>query len=595
MNQETRICQNCKKDFVVAPEDFAFYENMQVPQATFCPECRLRRRLAFRNERTIYKRTCDLCKKEIVSIYHKKSLFTVYCPPCWWSDKWDTLSYGRAYDFSKPFFLQFQELMRAVPRLGLVIKQSTDSDYTNYSFENKNVYLSFAMHYNEDCGYLNYSTKCKDSFDCRHVSNAELAYECNYCDRISNSSFLQYCFSCFECILGYNLRNCEHCFGCVNLRNKQYHIFNKPYTKEAYMQKISEYTGSFEGMKKARTLFHELSMKLVKPWGYQVKCTQSIGNDLEECNNLYYAFGVKFSEDSRYAYVNNVRIFSCMDVNHIGYDRSEFCYDCEGLTGSSNVKFTSSSFHNTFLAYCNLCFTSNYGFGSIGLRDKKYCILNKQYSQETYNQLIPKIISHMNEMPYRDKEGNVYRYGEFFPQGLSAFAYNESIAQEYFPLTKEEALGKGYQWKDPESKDYQVTVTNDKIPDRINNAPDKILNEVIKCKHEGTCNEQCTFAFRIIPQELKFYQTMSLPLPRLCPNCRHYERLKARNPQKLWHNGCQCAGKTDDQRFKTNDRYKNTAEHFHKVEHCPNKFQTTYSSEQKEIVYCEACYVAEVA
>lgn len=306
MNAQTQSCQSCKQSFVIESQDSKFYEKVsapqgrdlapggQVPPPTFCPDCRLQRRLAFRNERTIYKRACDLCKKEIISLYHQKSPFRVYCPPCWWSDSWDALSYGRDYDFSKPFFLQFQELMKEVPRLGLVIKQSVGSEYTNYSFANKNVYLSFAMHYNEDCGYLNYSTKCRDSFDLRHVSNAEFAYECNYCDRISNSSFLQYCFSSLECMLGYNLRNCENCFGCVNLRNKQYHIFNKPYSKEEYRKKISEYTGSFEGLQKARAMFNELSIKLIKPWSYQIKCTRSIGNDLEECNNLYYAFGIKF-------------------------------------------------------------------------------------------------------------------------------------------------------------------------------------------------------------------------------------------------------------------------------------------------------------
>ncbi|MEE8131863.1 MAG: hypothetical protein V3T98_02355, partial [Candidatus Paceibacterota bacterium] len=86
-----------------------------------------------------------------------------------------------------------------------------------------------------------------------------------------------------------------------------------------------------------------------------------------------------------------------------------------------------------------------------------------------------------------------------------------------------------------------------------------------------------------------FYKKMNLPLPRLCPNCRHYQRIKQRNPLKLWHRKCQCAGKKSD-----NEVYKNTIEHFHKTDHCPNEFETTYSSERKEIVYCERCYQQEV-
>ena len=115
--------------------------------------------------------------------------------------------------------------------------------------------------------------------------------------------------------------------------------------------------------------------------------------------------------------------------------------------------------------------------------------------------------------------------------------------------------------------------------------------------------EQCTQAFRIIPQELDFLRKMNLPLPRLCPNCRHYQRIKQRNPLKLWHRRCQCSGLTSE-----NKVYTNTASHPHHMElppsvgtptakpvgACPNEFETTYAPERPEIVYCEACYLREV-
>jgi len=82
---------------------------------------------------------------------------------------------------------------------------------------------------------------------------------------------------------------------------------------------------------------------------------------------------------------------------------------------------------------------------------------------------------------------------------------------------------------------------------------------------------------------------MNLPLPRLCPNCRHYQRLKQRNPLKLWHRRCQCAGKKSE-----NGVYKNTTGHFHGEGRCPNEFETSYSPDRKEVVYCEHCYQAEV-
>ena len=88
-------------------------------------------------------------------------------------------------------------------------------------------------------------------------------------------------------------------------------------------------------------------------------------------------------------------------------------------------------------------------FGCVGLRSTNYCILNKQYSKEEYKTMIPKVIAHMNEMPYTDSKGKTYTYGEFFPAELSPFAYNESLAQEYYPLDKATAEEQGIAGSSP--------------------------------------------------------------------------------------------------------------------------------------------------
>jgi len=63
------VCQNCKKDFIIEPEDFNFYKKIKVPPPTFCPECRLVRRMISTNERVLYKRKCDLTGERILSMY----------------------------------------------------------------------------------------------------------------------------------------------------------------------------------------------------------------------------------------------------------------------------------------------------------------------------------------------------------------------------------------------------------------------------------------------------------------------------------------------------------------------------------------------
>jgi hypothetical protein len=257
--------------------------------------------------------------------------------------------------------------------------------------------------------------------------------------------------------------------------------------------------------------------------------------------------------------------------------------------GISNIKFSLWNYGSQNLEYSFACHFSKNLFGCIGVRRGNYCILNKQYAKKEYEALVSKIIQQMKEMPYIGKKGRVYAYGEFLPVEVSPFAYNETLAQEYFPLTKSEAIENGYQWRDPEDRHYEITVKVPDLPDHIQDVKDDILNQIIGCGHQGICNEQCTTAFRIIPQELAFYRKMNLPLPRLCPNCRHYQRVKQRNPLKLWQRKCQCAGAKSE-----NSVYTNQTNHFHQSAHCPNEFQTSYAPEREEIVYCEACYNNEV-
>ena len=230
------------------------------------------------------------------------------------------------------------------------------------------------------------------------------------------------------------------------------------------------------------------------------------------------------------------------------------------------------------------CQSSRDLFGCVGLRNKQYCILNRQYTKEEYEALVPKVIAHMNAMPYVDRVGREYRYGEFFPAELSPYAYNEAVTQDYFPLSQSAAQELGFSWREREPSQYTITVRSEQTPRSIAEVGDAMLKEVIGCAHEGKCEEPCTTAFRITPDELAFYRRLNLPLPRLCPKCRHYERLKLRNPLKLWHRKCMCG----------TGIIKNTATHQHADAPCSNEFETTFAPERSETVYCEACYNAEV-
>jgi len=176
MNQEIKICQNCKKNFIIEPEDFNFYEKIKVPPPTWCPECRTVRRMTWRNERFLYKRNCDLCKKGIISVYPEKTIFPVYCYECWWSDEWDPLEYAQGYDFSKTFFSQIIELRNRIPHQGLQVVSNVNCPYINYAWHSKDSYMCFDLGYGENVLYSNACHFIKDSQDNSYSKKLDLCY-----------------------------------------------------------------------------------------------------------------------------------------------------------------------------------------------------------------------------------------------------------------------------------------------------------------------------------------------------------------------------------------------------------------------------------
>ena len=577
MKSENKNCQNCKKDFVIEPNDFSFYEKIKVPAPTFCPSCRLQRRFMWRNNRVFYKRDCGLCGKSMLSLYHKDKPFVVYCRDCWLSDKWDPTTYGEEYDFSQPFFNQFKSLQSKVPRSNMYQTNFVSSEYCNYGLDFKECYLVFGGRGNERLYFANQTFDCRDSLDIAFSEKIEFSYELFECQRTNKLFFSHHSQDCLESYYLIDCRNCTNCFGCVGLVNKQYYIFNEPHSKEDYLKFTEENQGShkkhLEFLKKLR----ELELALPHRYARIYKSVNSDGDDLVEAKNTHMSFTSRQTEDCKFMFLTRNNSKNCYDNTFQGFN-AELTYEITSGFGSSNTAFGVRNLYNQDSFYNEECHDCLNVFGCEGLRKKQYCILNKQYTKEEYEKLIPKVVEHMNVMHYIDKNERVYKYGEFFPSELCPFAYNETAVQEYFPLTKAAALEKGYSWQEIEDRNYKIDIENKDVPDNIKDAGEDIINKVIPCGHGGACTHQCTEAFKIIPEEFKFYKRMNLPLPRLCPNCRHYGRINLRNPLKLWDRNCMCE--------------KNV--HFHGQEKCKVEFKTTYAPDRLDMVYCEKCYQQEV-
>lgn len=570
---ETKNCQNCKKDFVIEPEDFNFYEKIKVPPPTFCPMCRAERRLAYRNERKLFKVNDSLTGEIIFSLYPDRSTKNNFTQKEWFSDDWNELDTGREYDFSRPFFEQFAELESVAPIFPLRVERMENSPYCANATSLKNSYLCFNSSYSENCMYGNATDFSKECVDNSHINQSERCYECFW---------VRNCYQCYFTMMSWDSRNlwfcrdcgsCNDCFGCANLRNSSYCIFNKKYTKEEYEIEIKKMKlETVEGIVSARAKAKEFWNTQIVRHQQGIRNLNSTGSYVTDSKNVNESFLVREGEDLKFCqYLQVPKSKDCYDVTAWG-DGMELHYEtCLSGSNSYNLKFSTDCWPNCKnLEYCSSMFSSSDCFGCVGLKKKQYCIFNKQYTKEEYEKLALKIKKQMNEMPYIDKAGRVYKYGEFFPIEYSPFGYNNSTAIQFFPITEDEAERKSYTWIEVPRGEYAITIKAPELPNSLQVLGEGIIKEVLECTN-------CKNPYRILENEFLFYKNENLPPPTMCNDCRFERRIKDRLKLQLYERKCMC----------------NKGGHFHEGA-CVKEFKTGYAPDRPEIIYCEKCYQQEV-
>ena len=560
---ETKSCPICSASFDITDADIAFYAKVSpvvggvtyaLPTPTLCPECRQRRRLTWRNQRKLYRRTCEPSGRECVSIYAPDSRYSVYDLSVWWEHGWNVPDTDQAYDFSRSFFEQFAEVDVRIPRPHIHAFNHENCEYVNQTAYSKNCYLAFCSDYSEDCLYTDDVVRGIGLVDCMLATDSEVCYECV---GVVGCQFLFFSFACRSCHHGYFLRDCENChdcIGCVGLVNAQYCVGNESVGREHYEailrgldlqdpEVVRQYTDRARALRLSKPVRHM----------YGLQNENSDGDLLFETRDCHDCYGCERAEGLRYcANISDAR--DSYDWDYVGY-ASERCYECVGSgDGMSRTLFGAHLWgHTRDVYYSEFCMDSSNLLGCVGLRHREYCILNRQYTQGEYEALFPRIVEHMR---------STGEWGEFFPTTIAPFGYNESVAYEYLPMGREEALARGFRWSDYEAPAPRAakTLPANRLPARIEDIPDDILSWAIECEVTGK-------PFRVIARELDFYRKYKLPVPRRHPEERYRDRMRLRNPRKLYARTCA---------------------------KCGTDIRTTYAPERPERVYCETCYDREI-
>ncbi|MEK7672901.1 MAG: hypothetical protein AAB373_03380 [Patescibacteria group bacterium] len=559
-------CIQCSEKFEVTDYDLAFLDKISpsfsgkkylIPEPNLCAQCRQQQRISWRKERNLYYRTCSNSNKKILSMYPQEAKFPVFDNDIWWGDSWSALDYGRDFDFSRPFFDQLMELRDQVPHFALAIAKTTmqNSDFCNQAGYLKDCYLIFNSDNSERCLYGKGVNRCFDCLDCYKTYECEACYECMNCYNCKFAVYLWDSQNSSESSFCSNLIGCSNCFFCTNLQNKKYCFLNKEYSPEEWKKLVDDI---FKNFSLEQILDKFITFREQQPHKFmEERNTENcIGNYLMNCRDCEACFDCEYLEKSKY----------CFDlkkgdgVSYENYDLSAFgmgvnnCYQGVSFGYNNNHVLFGVDVWNSFDVYYSILCVNNCKncFGCVGLKKAEYCILNKQFSKEEYEELVPKIIEHMRKDGARP---GGQEWGEFFPAKFSPFAYNEVTAQEYFPLSKEEVLSHGWNWRDEDKNEYKSQTVE--VPKDVNLADETICDQILACKATGK-------NYKIQKTELAFYKKMKLPVPEFCPDYRHLRRINLRNPRKLWERNCT---------------------------KCSKVLQSTFSPEMKEKIYCGDCYL----
>ena len=483
---------------------------------------------------------------QFIAMYAPDAACKVYCQNCYWSDNWDQYQSGRDIDFSRPFFEQFAELLQQAPVPALINVRSENSEYCNRIFDGRNNYLSFIALYNpEGLLYTSSTQSCKDCVDILFCQHSELCYDCVDCESCHAIFYSTRAIDCYDSYFLEDCIGCHDCFACKNLQRRAYCVFNEQIEKEEYQAFLRE--AKLSSWSSVRS-FREKAVKFFQTLPSRALVTKNSEN--VHGSNIFYSRECKdvFDAHESERMLSSSFFEKCNDcADCYGLGCSHHSYDSTTLQNSEQIFFSAAAIDSAMLTYCYECYANSKNcFGSVGLKKGEWSILNQIYSKAEYQKLIPRLLGHMNRTG---------EWGEFFPAKLSPFAYNESTAQDDYPLVQEEALALGLRWQEQLHAPPKVSsfIKAEELPDNATEATQDLLRNALLCEFSGQ-------PFRVIENELKFYLSQGVPIPRLHPDERHRRRLERRNPRKLFDRSCAL---------------------------CSEATQSTISPNRAELLYCE--------
>jgi hypothetical protein len=419
----------------------------------------------------------------------------------------ESLFSGPGFEPWSSFLDSFSKLYRSSQPAMINFWGTENSDYCDVCYTTKNWYLSFnSTWWNEN---VIYSICTKDN--CKDIYNSFMAWDWTsncyqsawvinwfnvfYSKNISWSNNVRFCN---------NLIGCSECLFCDSLENASYCIKNKVYSKDEYLT----LKANLLSKKDSFDVYYDGVLSMPPSNMASVNCKGNFCVKSEDVENGYNVYQTKhwrnliINGSSKW----NSHMYDCVSC---GSNDASDMYACTLSGTAQHLYCCDASWIGSNLYYCSFLNWCSFCLGCIGLKNKSYCILNKQYTKEDRYIEVDKIFWKMQAD---------WSLWSFFPASMNPFYFNDTAAYLIDPsFTKEEVVAKWYLRRDePIKVDIPAGVQTVKTSELgqfesldangKRNINDEILKKVI-------LDEQGN-AYRIIPMELEFLCKYELPLPR---------------------------------------------------------------------------------
>lgn len=566
---EIKKCKICGDEFVIFEKDKKlldkispkiWWEKIDLLLPDECPKCRQIQRLIFRNENNLYKVKSSVSWKPLISVFSPDLWLNIYS----FDEFYNSNEFSKEIEIWSDLNENLKNLLHKLPQLHLQNWPIMEnSEYNNLSWRLKNCYLCY------DCWWIENALYCwfiwpwsHDIVDCFDWARLQNSYEVTWASDMNKSYYCNAVDNCFECYFCENASNLSYCIWCKDVNNKEYYIFNKSVSKEDFEQfKAKYFNWSYSWLQEFLKLYNDFRNNIESiPNSVNYNTENVVWEHMVSAKNIFWWWFTYRSEDSRYTYFCD-DVTDCMDTDFC-VNNMQLCYQCITSYNCYNSISCLNLSDSKNCYYCISCSWCSDCFWCYWLTNQQYCIFNKQYTKEEYEQMVQEIIKNLV------KE---WKWGNFLDSSLSLFPYNDTCANNLYPIEKSKdiswkisTINKDWTWtvmilEDKfisraqldlwwekklnilfRTKDQEINVPTwiqsisiEEIPDKIDEIDDQILNKWIVC-------EETWRIFRVTKTELDFYKKHKIPFPRKHFWFRQIERARNRPSGRLFV--VQCAG-----------------------------------------------------